>query len=135
MTKARLDGNEYDLVVAVEQFAVGDTRVIREEKGYYLVDPSLDSCPSNALTDIGAPIVQCVNAVCRVVDAGFKSVALSGVFEDCASQSRPRRQRPGYGHRLRPWSPLATAPLSHPAQPEQSGLQGLPRQNRILQAL
>ncbi|GAC69732.1 hypothetical protein [Gordonia soli] len=79
-TKAWLDGEGYELTVAAEQFRTGDTRVVREGERHYLTDPALDSCPADALVDTATPIVQRVNAVCRMADSGFRSLALAGNF-------------------------------------------------------
>lgn len=79
-TKAWLDGDGYELAVAAEQFASGDTRVAHEDERYYLTDPALDSCSADALMDTGTRIMQRVNAVCRMADSGFRSISLSGAF-------------------------------------------------------
>lgn len=79
-TKARLEGEGYELAVAAEQFASGNTRVGREGEQYYLTDPALDSCQADTLMDTGTLIVQRVNAVCRMADSEFRSISLSGAF-------------------------------------------------------
>ncbi|MGV9478836.1 hypothetical protein [Gordonia aichiensis] len=80
-TTAQLEGAGYELAVAAEQFATGDTRVVREGERYYLIDPALQHCPADALLDTGAPIMQRINAACRMADPGFRSLTLSGAFK------------------------------------------------------
>ncbi|WP_198432415.1 hypothetical protein, partial [Rhodococcus opacus] len=81
--KAWLTGHQFDLQDLANLLPVGDTRVVPEGDGYYLTSTVIDNSEgAKRFTEVAPEVLRYANGVGRVHDPGFRSVTLSGHYDD-----------------------------------------------------
>lgn len=81
--KARLDGHEFDLQDLADRLASGDTRVVKDDAGYYLTSTHIDHSPDGkTFYEAAQELLPKINGLGRVHNASFRSVQLSGKYEE-----------------------------------------------------
>ena len=83
IVKAWLEGHHIDLETLADVIPAGDTRVVRDDDGYYLTAAEIDDRPAGVPFYEVAPVVlQRVNGLARVMNTGYRPVRLSGRYQE-----------------------------------------------------
>lgn len=81
--KAWLEGHQFDLDSLVQLLPTGDTRVMSDGDGYYLTATEIDNRPAGVpFYEVAPRILQRVNGLARVKNAGYRPVRLSGRYQE-----------------------------------------------------
>lgn len=81
--KAILTGDQPDLQALVDQWAVGDVRVVADGDRFYLTAPEIDNPPNGKTChDVAKQVIVRVNGLARVRNSSFRPVQLTGTYQD-----------------------------------------------------
>jgi hypothetical protein len=83
IVKAYLDGHHTDLETLAELFPAGETRVGRDDDGFYLTAADIENRRAGVpCYDVAPVVLQRVNGLARVMRSGYRPVRLSGRYQE-----------------------------------------------------
>lgn len=81
--KAWLEGHEYDLDDLIELLSSGNTRVVKDNDGYYLTSTEIDDRPTGVpFYEVAAQVLRRVNGLARAKNPQYRPVRLAGRYHD-----------------------------------------------------
>jgi hypothetical protein len=81
--RARLEGHEFDLQDLADWLPSGDTRVAKDDEGYYLQAAVIDNPPEGkTFYEAAQDLLPLINGMGRVKSPRFRPVTLSGQYQD-----------------------------------------------------